>query len=79
MYLGGDYPTIHKNLVKAVEEGRVSLHRLNEAVGRILQAKIRYGFIPDTSGASHPDLLDRLTEFQRIKAEGDRLMPDLSR
>ncbi|HOV37424.1 MAG TPA: glycoside hydrolase family 3 N-terminal domain-containing protein [Spirochaetales bacterium] len=79
MYLGGDYPTIHKNLVKAVEEGRLSLHRLDEAAGRILQAKIRYGIIPDTSGASHPDRLDRVPEFQRIKAEGDRLLSDLSR
>jgi len=82
MYLGGEYPKVHQALMKAVQEGRIPLQRLNASVERILMLKVKYGLSKGTGegpkegivGYRNEDPLKRLSEFRRLKKEGDTLL-----
>ncbi|WP_337796135.1 glycoside hydrolase family 3 N-terminal domain-containing protein [Actinopolymorpha rutila] len=63
----------HRSLLAAVRDGRISRHRLDEAVGRIIRLKLANGIVhhpmvdvsavEDTVGTpSHLDRADRITE-----------------
>ncbi|MCX7786619.1 MAG: hypothetical protein N2442_02835 [Spirochaetes bacterium] len=87
MYLGGEYPRVHEALVKAVREGRIPLQKLNESVERVLTLKAKYGIAKGTvdrkkeriSNGGAEDPANRISEFYRLKKEGDALVQEILR
>ncbi|MET9018902.1 glycoside hydrolase family 3 N-terminal domain-containing protein [Actinopolymorpha sp. NPDC004070] len=76
----------HRSLLAAVREGRISRHRLDEAVGRIVRLKLANGIVhhptvdvsavENTVGTqAHLDRADRITETTTTVVRNDGLLP----
>jgi len=86
MYLEKDITGVHRSLVRAAGDGGLGGERLDEAVVRILEAKIALGLVGwaaekaaagTEAGPKAPDGGRRTfsaAEFARLKEDGDRLL-----
>jgi beta-glucosidase-like glycosyl hydrolase len=72
MYLN-DAPRVLSALVRAVQEGRLCEARVEEAVVRIIEEKLRLGLWLRARELTDSPLKERLEEFGRVKKEGDAL------
>ncbi len=75
----GNIPAIFNAIKKAVVEKRISGERLNDAVRRILEVKIRYGIMTDGAGTPGPAEFVMTEKDRAALAGADEVNAGLSR
>ena len=75
LYMAGDVSGVHRAIVRAVTDGVLAEHRLDDAVIRIVETKLEFQLPEITTDDA---MIERGIEFPRLKARGDELLTDFT-